>query len=343
MSEDPDDHSEEHGIVVQFFDLNDPLSKFKSLLEQLWHVSLKEYSIWLQGTQQLDESKNLIEHGIEGEGKVQIKLQIEETDEVKMINILDVLKPAEEDVCDGSDTENADESENTEPSRANKCVQWVESKEFNLERLRRGIPSDLKDWNTEDVEYWISWAVKTFDLKNVNLEDWKITGEQVSCITIDEYKSLVPCDPNGFFWTHLQVLQKCGQVAVSLDQEKQKDESSMSKVLYNNRICYPTNISLWKFLLELLTDKAHVNIIQWTNDDGEFHMLRPDVIAQLWGEKKQKSNMTYEKLSRSLRYYYEGDMISKVPGKRFVYKFHCNVKEAIGYSPMEMSRILTEK
>jgi hypothetical protein len=41
------------------------------------------------------------------------------------------------------------------------------------------------------------------------------------------------------------------------------------------------------------------------------------MVAQLWGERKHKTNMTYEKLSRALRYYYDGDMISKVNGKRY--------------------------
>ena len=35
-------------------------------------------------------------------------------------------------------------------------------------------------------------------------------------------------------------------------------------------------------------------------------------MAQLWGERKHKPTMNYEKLSRALRYYYDGDMIAKV-------------------------------
>jgi len=44
--------------------------------------------------------------------------------------------------------------------------------------------------------------------------------------------------------------------------------------------------------------------------------LQPEYVAQLWGERKNKPAMNYEKLSRALRYYYDGDMISKVQGKR---------------------------
>ena len=35
------------------------------------------------------------------------------------------------------------------------------------------------------------------------------------------------------------------------------------------------------------------------------------------------------------RYYYDGDMISKVQGKRFVYKFVCDLRTLIGYRSEE--------
>lgn len=52
--------------------------------------------------------------------------------------------------------------------------------------------------------------------------------------------------------------------------------------------------------------------------------------------------MNYEKLSRALRYYYDGDMIHKVHGKRFVYKFVCDLKNLLGYSAGELSRLVLE-
>ncbi len=42
------------------------------------------------------------------------------------------------------------------------------------------------------------------------------------------------------------------------------------------------------------------------------------------------------------RYYYDGDMISKVHGKRFVYKFVCDLRQLIGYSAAELNRLVTE-
>ena len=101
-------------------------------------------------------------------------------------------------------------------------------------------------------------------------------------------------------------------------------------------------IQLWQYLLELLTDKDHRDVIHWIGDDGEFKLENPETVAQLWGTRKNKPNMNYEKLSRALRYYYDGDMISKVHGKRFVYKFVCDLKGLIGYTASELNSLVIE-
>ena len=43
-----------------------------------------------------------------------------------------------------------------------------------------------------------------------------------------------------------------------------------------------------------------------------------------------------------MRYYYDGDMICKVHGKRFVYKFVCDLKQLLGYSASELGRKVEE-
>lgn len=75
-------------------------------------------------------------------------------------------------------------------------------------------------------------------------------------------------------------------------------------------------IQLWQFLLEILTDREYLGVIEWCGDSGEFKLNDPELCASLWGQRKNKPAMNYEKLSRALRYYYDGDLISKVQGKR---------------------------
>lgn len=110
----------------------------------------------------------------------------------------------------------------------------------------------------------------------------------------------------------------------------------------SNRTGSNGQIQLWQFLLELLTDREHRGAIQWLGTEGEFKLNQPEAVAQLWGARKNKPSMNYEKLSRALRYYYDGDMISKVHGKRFVYKFVCDLKQLLGYSAAELSRLVEE-
>ncbi|XP_056278166.1 ETS domain-containing protein Elk-1 isoform X2 [Pseudoliparis swirei] len=81
------------------------------------------------------------------------------------------------------------------------------------------------------------------------------------------------------------------------------------------------SITLWQFLLHLLEDQHQRHLISWTGEDGEFKLLDAEEVARLWGLRKNKNNMNYDKLSRALRYYYDKNIIKKVSGQKFVYRF----------------------
>ncbi|XP_022659324.1 transcriptional regulator ERG homolog [Varroa jacobsoni] len=80
-------------------------------------------------------------------------------------------------------------------------------------------------------------------------------------------------------------------------------------------------IQLWQFLLELLSDSSNASCIAWEGSNGEFKLTDPDEVARRWGERKSKPNMSYDKLSRALRYYYDKNIMTKVHGKRYAYRF----------------------
>lgn len=89
-------------------------------------------------------------------------------------------------------------------------------------------------------------------------------------------------------------------------------------------------IQLWQFLLELLTDKTCQGFISWTGDGWEFKLTDPDEVARRWGIRKNKPKMNYEKLSRGLRYYYDKNIIHKTAGKRYVYRYVCDLQSLLG-------------
>ncbi|GCB87331.1 hypothetical protein scyTo_0028018, partial [Scyliorhinus torazame] len=65
------------------------------------------------------------------------------------------------------------------------------------------------------------------------------------------------------------------------------------------------SVTLWQFLLQLLEEKQSEDLITWTSNLGEFKLLDAEKVARLWGLRKNKTNMNYDKLSRALRYYYD--------------------------------------
>ncbi|XP_064632020.1 ETS domain-containing protein Elk-3-like [Lineus longissimus] len=107
--------------------------------------------------------------------------------------------------------------------------------------------------------------------------------------------------------------------------ETETSETQEKKFTFSNYTCrskgMDSNITLWQFLLELLLSNQHQHIIQWTNNEGEFKLVNAEEVARLWGLRKNKHNMNYDKLSRALRYYYDKNIIKKVMGQKFVYKF----------------------
>ncbi|CAH8586478.1 unnamed protein product [Schistosoma rodhaini] len=81
------------------------------------------------------------------------------------------------------------------------------------------------------------------------------------------------------------------------------------------------SLQLWQFLIALLDDKESQHLICWTGRKLEFKLNDPEEVARLWGIQKNRPAMNYDKLSRSLRYYYEKGIMQKVSGERYVYRF----------------------
>ncbi|XP_026860542.2 ETS translocation variant 5b isoform X1 [Electrophorus electricus] len=86
------------------------------------------------------------------------------------------------------------------------------------------------------------------------------------------------------------------------------------------------SLQLWQFLVTLLDDPSNSHFIAWTGRGLEFKLIEPEEVARRWGVQKNRPAMNYDKLSRSLRYYYEKGIMQKVKvaGERYVYKFVCD-------------------
>ncbi|CAB3252555.1 unnamed protein product [Arctia plantaginis] len=362
-------------VIVQLMDIRTRLSRLRAMLERRLGADLSDYTFWLQNAKMLENHKTLVEQCIRGEGVVQVNIQIRTAE--RKINILDVLKPDEElvqlphqtddhlldpEVATMSVQEQMVEDSAGQPHAA--TVKWVVDSTFNTEHRSR-VPDDPNDWSVQHVKLWIQWAVRQFNLTGVRLSDWNISGAELCTITNVEFKDKVPSDPGDLFWTHFELLRKCKFIAVvqtdGSQQAKDPLEVPQSAIKKKPKqiVVRPPNeedmtsyvtsrngnngqIQLWQFLLELLTSAEYFHIIRWHGGEGEFKLLEPERVARLWGARKHKPAMNYEKLSRALRYYYDGDMIAKVAGKRFVYKFVCDLRQLLGYGAGELAELVKE-
>ncbi|XP_065120905.1 transcriptional regulator ERG isoform X2 [Paramisgurnus dabryanus] len=130
--------------------------------------------------------------------------------------------------------------------------------------------------------------------------------------------------------------------AVMTKTEDQRGQLDPYQILgpTSSRLANPGSgqIQLWQFLLELLSDSSNSSCITWEGTNGEFKMTDPDEVARRWGERKSKPNMNYDKLSRALRYYYDKNIMTKVHGKRYAYKFDFHgIAQALQPHPPESS------
>ncbi|KAM4600838.1 ETS translocation variant 1 isoform 4-T4 [Polymixia lowei] len=108
--------------------------------------------------------------------------------------------------------------------------------------------------------------------------------------------------------------------------EKVEGDIKQESGLYRDGPSYQRrgSLQLWQFLVALLDDPSNSHFIAWTGRGMEFKLIEPEEVARRWGIQKNRPAMNYDKLSRSLRYYYEKGIMQKVAGERYVYKFVCD-------------------
>ncbi|XP_007483844.1 transcription factor ETV7 isoform X1 [Monodelphis domestica] len=79
---------------------------------------------------------------------------------------------------------------------------------------------------------------------------------------------------------------------------------------------------LWDYVYQLLSDSKYEPYIKWEDKDSKvFRVVDPNGLARLWGNHKNRANMTYEKMSRALRHYYKLNIIKKEPGQKLLFRF----------------------
>ncbi|XP_058135237.1 ETS translocation variant 2 [Dasypus novemcinctus] len=157
-------------------------------------------------------------------------------------------------------------------------------------------PDGAACWGTEPrVDYTISWGGPAGSDCTTN--SWDL-GEQTTCTASSKGHQ--------------------SSDGTSSAPSPQSDRATLTCYTKTN---HRGPIQLWQFLLELLHDGSRSSCIRWTGNSREFQLCDPKEVARLWGERKRKPGMNYEKLSRGLRYYYRRDIVRKSGGRKYTYRF----------------------
>ncbi|KAK3086185.1 hypothetical protein FSP39_014897 [Pinctada imbricata] len=203
------------------------------------------------------------------------------------------------------------------------------------------VPADPHTWSSTNVQQWLEWAKQEYNLRDLESSRFRQMDGKTLCEMSKEHFQEY-CSPHSAecLYAHLSFLRN----GATQNATANSSGSTVSSYTHNSGGSYVTKtepgfskspwptqpspstqgsgqIQLWQFLLELLSDRRNCGCITWEGSNGEFKLVDPDEVARRWGERKSKPNMNYDKLSRALRYYYDKNIMTKVHGKRYAYKF----------------------
>ncbi|NXV80313.1 ETV7 factor, partial [Atlantisia rogersi] len=101
---------------------------------------------------------------------------------------------------------------------------------------------------------------------------------------------------------------------------------------------------LWDYVYQLLSDRRYEPYIKWEDKEAKvFRVVNPNGLAQLWGNHKNRMNMTYEKMSRALRHYYKLNIIKKEPGQKLLFRFLKTPGEIIHEKSSKLEQLENEE
>lgn len=172
-------------------------------------------------------------------------------------------------------------------------------------------------WSRGDVEKVLAWIVDRVSFrksKNQKIDSSVLciySGEQLLTMTLEHLQNNAMNKSFGSF------------VYKSLRMLTQRAER-------NGKNNTKKRLLLWQFIIDLLFDGNHQDVISWTNVKWEFEIKKPKVFVGMWRQLTNKAKSTYTNISRTLRYYHSmpDSIMRKEVGVR-VYRFTDNIMNAI--------------
>jgi len=172
--------------------------------------------------------------------------------------------------------------------------------------------------------------------QNMGQQQYKITEEDLSGYMASQvansfhmqqsanqfgFGQVTPTNNSGYSLSALLPSPgSCSDSGLSADLDSPVDTTNGTPAATNNN----NNIHLWQFLRELLDQQdKYSHCVRWIDHSaGIFKIEDSHKLARLWGQRKNRPAMNYDKLSRSLRQYYKKNILKKTTrSQRLVYQF----------------------
>ncbi|KAM9739778.1 SAM pointed domain-containing Ets transcription factor isoform 1-T2 [Dama dama] len=189
------------------------------------------------------------------------------------------------------------------------------------------ITADPVDWSPGNVQKWLLWTEHQYRLPPVGKAFQELGGKELCAMSEEQFRQRSPLG-GDVLHAHLDIWKSAAWMkertspgAIHFCASTSEESWTDSEV---DSSCSGQPIHLWQFLKELLLKPhSYGRFIRWLNKEkGIFKIEDSAQVARLWGIRKNRPAMNYDKLSRSIRQYYKKGIIRKPDiSQRLVYQF----------------------
>ncbi|XP_027799451.1 transcription factor ETV7 isoform X3 [Marmota flaviventris] len=173
-------------------------------------------------------------------------------------------------------------------------------------------------WSREDVLHWLRWAEQEYSLPRTPERGFQLNGRALCILTKDDFRRRAP-GSGDVLYELLQFIKTQRRALVCRPflpgTCRQRTRPGLPQAPEDCHL-------LWDYVYQLLRDARYEPYVRWEDKDAKvFRVVDPNGLARLWGNQKNRVNMTYEKMSRALRHYYKLNIIRKEPGQKLLFRF----------------------
>lgn len=185
------------------------------------------------------------------------------------------------------------------------------------------ITPDPMEWNSGNVQKWLLWTEHLYRLPQAGKAFQELTGKDLCAMSEEDFRQRSP-QCGDTLHAHLDIWKSAAWMKDRCSVGDTKLTGGEELWSEADSSCTGQPIHLWQFLRELLFKPHNYGrCIRWLNKDkGIFKIEDSAHVARLWGLRKNRPAMNYDKLSRSIRQYYKKGIIRKPDvSQRLVYQF----------------------